>query len=113
MSKYMVVRKQKGEGCDYMIGCGMDFEIVDVDSSADAIREYIVYPDGEDEGSPLGEDSESDLEEAWVIPLEAAIPVDLDFWRDVVSDAGRKRAAQEQREHDELELARLQKKLGK
>jgi hypothetical protein len=32
--KYLVIIEQKGEGCDYTIGCGMAVQVVDIDDDA-------------------------------------------------------------------------------
>ena len=45
--RFLVVKKQIGEGCDYSIGCGYRFDWIDADSLEDAI-EMEVWPDGRD-----------------------------------------------------------------
>lgn len=38
MAKWLCVREQRGEGCDYSIGCGKDFDIIEADDLKEAKR---------------------------------------------------------------------------
>lgn len=110
--KYLVIRKQKGEGCDYTIGCGMHYEWRDFDGTpAEALAHFskkIAYPEGDDEYFALEDDS--DLSEAWVIPADSAMRVDLAALR---GEHRRKEKEQQARETERTErdlLTKLQKK---
>lgn len=70
MTKYLVCKKQKGEGCDYTIGCGMRYDFIEADSVDDAI-EKTIYPDGRRERSAL--DGDMALNEILIIPAEYVI----------------------------------------
>lgn len=43
--RYFLLRRQKGEGCDYTIGCGLSFEEIEADSRKEAIEQVIDLPD--------------------------------------------------------------------
>lgn len=38
MKTYVVVMKQKDEGCDYTIGCGTKYEFIEADGIEEAMR---------------------------------------------------------------------------
>lgn len=42
--KYIVLLKQKNEGCDYSIGCGMRFDEVEAESDEDLV-EKVIWPE--------------------------------------------------------------------
>lgn len=112
--RYLLPRKQVGEGCDYTIGCGMTYEFVEYDgSTADAVKHFerrLAYPDGEKGYFALDPDRETNLEEAWLIPADQAIQLDLDRlreeWKQQQERTGRETAEQCER----TEYARLKKK---
>jgi hypothetical protein len=39
MSKFAIIMKQVGEGCDYTIDCGISVELLEADNRADAVVE--------------------------------------------------------------------------
>ncbi len=43
--KYYLVRYQKGQGCDYTIGCGLDVEQISAKNMDEAIKKVIGIPD--------------------------------------------------------------------
>lgn len=45
MKKFLYLKKQSGEGCDYTIGCGINFEIIHAQSFDDALSEITCLPD--------------------------------------------------------------------
>ena len=55
MNSYIVILKQAGEGCDYTIGCGRTFKMInapDDDNAKEQAKEILeyhgsLYPDGE------------------------------------------------------------------
>lgn len=72
--KFLVCRKQKNEGCDYTIGCGMVFEFLYADSKSDLI-ENIIYPDGRGENNSL--DGDNELSDLLIIHCEYVDEIDL------------------------------------
>lgn len=72
--KYLICKKQIGEGCDYTIGCGMKFYFMDAESVEDAV-EKIVYPEGRDQYCSL--DGENALCEILIIPEKHVTSVDV------------------------------------
>jgi hypothetical protein len=76
--KYLICKKA-GQGCDYSIGCGMTYEIVDFDGPIyEALKSLvpkIVYPDGPEGGCSL--EGENPLTEAWIVPADNAFRVDV------------------------------------
>ena len=42
--KYYLVRVQKGEGCDYTIGCGLDVTLLSAKNKEEAIQKVIGLP---------------------------------------------------------------------
>lgn len=40
MAKFICIREQVGEGCDYTIGCGMDYSEVEADSFEEAFEKF-------------------------------------------------------------------------
>ncbi len=43
MPQYLVMRSQNAEGCDYSIGCGMRYDVMEAES-IEALMEDIVFP---------------------------------------------------------------------
>lgn len=42
MARYVILKTQEGEGCDYMIACGKDYEIVESKKNMQEMEEYFV-----------------------------------------------------------------------
>lgn len=108
--KYLVCKKQKGEGCDYTIGCGMRFDFIEADSIQAAI-ERIVFPDGKDEYSSL--EGDNALEQILIIPAEHITVVNVSG---IESEIKRQRVREAEKAQEEKELAdlkRLQAKYGR
>ncbi len=57
--RYFLLRRQKGAGCDYTIGCGLTFHEIDADNMDEAIEQVIDLPD--DWESITDEDELSDM----------------------------------------------------
>ena len=72
--KYLVCKKQHGEGCDFTIGCGMRFDFIEAETIEDAI-EHTIYPDGRSESCAF--DGEQALSEILVIPASEVTTVDV------------------------------------
>jgi len=39
--RYIVIKTQEGEGCDYTIGCGMNYDFVDASNPAEAFQKIV------------------------------------------------------------------------
>jgi hypothetical protein len=107
--KYLVCEKQKGEGCDYTIGCGMRFDFIEADSIQDAI-EQTVSPDGRDKNSQL--EGENALEKILIIPAEYVTVVDVASIVDEIKQQRKNEAAEAQKAKELAELKRLKSKYG-
>jgi len=49
--RYIVIKTQKGEGCDYTIGCGMNYDFVEASTPSEAFQKT-----AEDEGWHLDDE---------------------------------------------------------
>ena len=107
--KFLVCKKQKGEGCDYTIGCGMRFDFIEADSIQDAI-EKTVFPDGRDENSQL--EGENALEKILIIPAEYVTVVDVAGMTSEIKQQRENEAAEAKKSKELAELKRLQSKYG-
>ena len=109
MKKFMVMQKQHGYGCDYTIGCGMRFDVMEAESK-EALIEEIIFPDGRDECSAVEGDSE--LKELLVVEMDSVESVDLSKFKELVDDIKEERYRREKDEEDRKEYERLQEKFG-
>lgn len=103
--KFLICEQQHGEGCDYMIGCGMRYYWVEADSIEDA-KEKIFYPEGLDEYSSL--EGDKALKNLLIIPAEAVNDIDLVPILAKIKDDREKEKNEEKRNKDLEELRRLQ-----
>jgi len=107
MSLYILVMQQRGEGCDYSIGCGIKYRLLTAVDYPDAERQakdYIqdMYPP----------DTDVELERAYLAGLPSHDSLPLVEWYDEMRKINRDAEAQEVRDRELEELARLQKKYG-
>ncbi len=72
--KYLVLQKQEDEGCDYTIGCGMNYEFIAAENHEEAV-EKTLYPDGRDEHCVL--DDENRIAEILVLQVQDEIVIKL------------------------------------
>ncbi len=105
--KYLVCRKQDGDGCDYTIGCGMAYSFIEASSIEDVIEE-IIYPDGRDEYCEL--EGENALDEILVIPADAVITVDVSSLLKGIEASTQEAAKAKEQEVELAQLKRLQAK---
>jgi len=111
--KFVVLYTQAGEGCDYMINCGVNYELVEGES-IEEVKTKILYPDGLDEHCILDfESTDISYDSIIVIPYEEAIHLDLDLEKNRINEE--KNALKEitQLAADEMEFERLKKLLKK
>jgi hypothetical protein len=102
--QFLVCRKQHGEGCDYTIGCGMAFGVIDADSIEDA-QEKIIYPEGLDEYSAL--EGDYALSELLIVPYDAVLDVELTSIAETIKDRNNQAEQNEKVKSDLAELDRL------
>ena len=105
--KYLVCRKQYGDGCDYTIGCGMKYDYIEAQSIQDVINK-IVWPDGKDERSAL--EGGQALSEILIVPADHVITVDVVKMTSGIDRQRLKESEREKRENELDELDRLKKK---
>ena len=105
--KFLVCKKQEGEGCDYTIGCGMDYDIVDAESIEQAIIDA-VYPDGRDEASSL--EGENAIVEIIIAPAEFILRVDIERIKAGIDLEKAMASEMDMEKKERAELERLQAK---
>jgi hypothetical protein len=117
MPKFLVVEKGFGEGCDYTIGCNMNYEIVEADSIEALVQDTIngaLFEDGDGREQMLKDlcFCENELKECIIVPMTEAVYVKL---RDIEREHNnqvRKRKAQKAIEDEKEQLKKLQAKYG-
>ena len=105
--QYILVMQQRGEGCDYSIGCGIKYRImtaVDYPEAEKLAKAYIqdMYPPDHDE----------ELERAYLAILPSHESLPLVEWYDEIRTINRDAEAQEVRDKELAELERLKDKYG-
>jgi len=105
--RYLVVKKQVGEGCDYTIGCGMAYEFIDA-GSIEGLAEKILWPDGRDEGFALV--GEQALCEVFYVPWDFGYSLDIQYHREQYLEAQRLLAEEREAKKEQEELKRLKEK---
>jgi len=105
--KWLICKKQYGEGCDYTIGCGMTFEIVEAETKED-ILEQTIWPDGKDEFSMF--ETESAIETLLITPYDPKCVVELKPIEKEIKDSRIKEKDAENKNKELAELKRLQEK---
>jgi hypothetical protein len=114
--EYLVIRNQGNQGCDYTIGCGINYEFMEADT-IDAILEEIFYPDGREEldgySYVLDDDSEFSLDEILIIPTEHVIKVDLDRYKKAYKDREETEKQIQKEAEEKALLAKLEAKYRK
>ena len=107
--RFLVCKKQKGEGCDYTIGCGMVYEIIEAVDSEAAI-EKIVWPYGHDEISAL--EGEFALEEILLVGPAVIKTVDVEGIAALIKKQRQLERALREKEDELTEYRRLEEKYG-
>ena len=108
--KFLVCKKQEGEGCDYTIGCGMRYDIIYADS-IEEVQEMEIWPEGCDECSSLCREDDK-LKEILIIPFDEVFKVDIDSIKKYINKENHKKDEQKVRDEEIAELTRLQVKYG-
>ncbi len=115
--KFLLVIKQKGQGCDYAVGCGINLSEFSADSREDAVAIAYKALTGcgmlPEKGSRP--DTERVLDKAWLLEMNEASVVAFD-WQ---AELGRRVAIyefarqQQKEEAERAEFERLAAKFGK
>jgi hypothetical protein len=108
--KYVIIFEQRGEGCDYTIGCGIKFKIIEANDLEDArnkAKEYFLmnYCYGAEWDRNL-----CNIEYMTIAENPEYLPVG-DWWNEVMEEK-KKKAEKAQEAKEKAELARLLKKYG-
>jgi hypothetical protein len=103
--RFIVIIKQWGEGCDYMIGCGTTaktIEATDLQEAREKVKE-LFFKDYCYEAE--GYESVCNIDSIIIAPSPEYLPVD-DWWHRHLSDEHYKEQVKKEAE-EKLELARL------
>jgi len=110
--KYLIIRQQEAEGCDYSIGCGIAIEWFETEqrdprSDLKQIEDHVAYPDGEDEYCAVDPDRDLCLAKAWAIPAGNIQEIDIQKLQEIHCgrEEDRKRADYADAMADGLEYA--------
>lgn len=109
MAQFFLYMKQKGEGCDYTIGCGETIQEIDGETHKQALKN--VYEFFEEEQQYIDPESDSSLEECYLFELKKTI--DLDELQEKFTEEQEKEEEDNQEECERKEYERLKKKYGK
>lgn len=113
----MIVKEGQGEGCDYTIGCNVNYCIEEFDGDIHAAKKHFLYeqayPDGEDEYFTLAKDYDGVLNTMYVIPFDERFEVDFQDIRLEYKAKQQQRARKKIEREDLKELERLKKKYNK
>ena len=107
--RFLVCKKQKGEGCDYTIGCGMVYEFVDALNEDDAV-DKIVWPNGHDELSAL--EGEFALDEILLVGPAIIKTVEIDEIAALIKKQRRLESELRKKEEELADYIRLKEKYG-
>jgi len=108
MAKWLVCQKQKGEGCDYTIGCGMRYDVVEAES-LDAAIEQTIWPEGRDECSALMYGDGEAIIEILVVPWQEVRMVNV---AKRLVEIEEREAVMQEAEAEYVEYLRLKEKFG-
>ena len=106
--KFIIIIKQRGEGCDYTIGCGMTTKIIDAVDDVEAeekVKEMFLkdYCYGLEYDKSL-----CDIESITIAPSPESLPIKI-WWKEHLEEEFNEERA-EKEEKEKIELARLLKK---
>ncbi len=108
MAKFCLVMKQSGVGCDYTIGCGFRWEIINADSEGEAVSR------AKDMVLSHGWSERDGVSMAFLLPADGMInlglSLDADAAKEAAEAASRAREAAEAKEREDYE--RLKEKFG-
>lgn len=115
--RYLVCEKQVGIGCDYTIGCGMNYYIEEFDGPIEEAVKYFAnktaYPEEDDEEYfTLDPKSDSNLVELFVFPADEIVYADLDGLRVSHKERMKKKKEEATVAKEKAEYLRLKRKFG-
>ncbi|MCK5609448.1 hypothetical protein KAR91_46675 [Candidatus Pacearchaeota archaeon] len=106
--KFLVCKKQDGDGCDYTIGCGMRYDFVEAVSIEQCIAK-VAYPDGFEEGCSFCYE-EQEINEAWIIPFQDVQKIDIEMIKNDYYNKIRKQHIDTKNNEERKEYERLKAK---
>lgn len=109
--KFAVIMSQEEEGCDYTIGCGISFEIVEAES-IEEVKESVKYPEGKDEYSIFRRE-DIRYDRIIIIPLVDSFCFDIDKEYKQENELKMSEKEEKERIKDEEEFLKLKAKLNK
>lgn len=109
--QYLVIFKQASEGCDYTIGCGINYEVMEANSIED-LKEKITFPYGKEEYSRF-HSTDIYFSEIIVVPFNETEPLDIEELINMGKKVDNAFDNEKELSADEAEFERLKKKLGK
>lgn len=113
MPRYLLVMEQKGTGCDYTIGCGVETFTFGAEDDEEAKEQALFFFCGD---SPIESCEEprywgdTELERMYLCRIVEHCPIDS--WTDSIRAGKDEEAQLEVEKKERAELHRLQKKYG-
>lgn len=117
MKRFVLIR-QSGEGCDYSIGCGLDWRLIEAEDRAAVLAklEYEAVHWSQDERPWFDEHEENEIFQAWLFEVDCdlgeALLRPLPAWRKRWEAAKTAAEAATTTEAERAEYERLKKKFG-
>lgn len=109
--KYVIILEQRGEGCDYTIGCGINFRVIEAESREKAEEEAKNYFLRNYAYGCEWDKNQSDIEFMTIAENPEYLPLDV-WWNEILEDR-KKKANVAKEAQEKAELARLLKKYVK
>lgn len=106
--KFLLIRQQEGEGCDYTIGCGTAIDEVEFDSWSAA--QTALMADALSFGDRYGMGAA--VTSARLVKVDDVAALDVAAWRASRAARERENAARQEQERDRAEYERLRRKFG-
>jgi hypothetical protein len=109
--KYMIVKQQNGEGCDYTIGCGISVEIIEAGSIQEA-EAIALYPNGEGSKADIFEDCDGNyIKSIRIFKVSDCHEVDVEGLRKAGFSNQKKEAEEAAKASELAEFERLRQKI--
>jgi hypothetical protein len=123
--RFVILLKQKGEGCDYMIGCGYRYKFFDAKDMDDALYMIRTMERENYEVEKVFGHRADEMEEALILPVDKMVDVlctksdrekkeeaERNRLQDETDRLNREADAKEREAKERAEYERLQKKFG-
>lgn len=114
MKRFLAHFKQRGEGCDYTIGCAhalREIEAESIEAAIGALANDYMAVDG-DHRYPLSDRHERELKSVVVYEVAQERPLPLVDLRNARAQREHEAKAASSEQHDRAEFERLQRKYG-